>query len=44
MEPGRLTSKTLNLFASYEFLDNGWGIVEKAMVNLSAQLLFLGRR
>ena len=34
-----LTSQTIKLFASYEFLSDGWGFVERGTVNFSADFL-----
>ena len=34
-----LTSATINLRATYEFLSDGWGIIKKGTVNFSAQYI-----
>jgi len=34
-----LTSTTVTMLASYEFLSDGWGVIKKGTVNFSAQLL-----
>lgn len=36
-----LTSQTVKLFATYEFLDKGWGFIEKGSINVSAQFLMV---
>jgi len=36
-----LTSQTIKFFVSYQFLNSGWGFIEKGSVNLSAQLLMV---
>ncbi len=38
-ELSALTSTTLKLMASYEFLENGWSFIDKASVHFSADLL-----
>jgi hypothetical protein len=34
-----LTSTTITMVASYEFLSDGWGVIKKGTVNFSAQLM-----
>ena len=34
-----LTSNTLKFFVGYEFLSDGWGVIDKASVNFSLDLL-----
>jgi len=39
-----LTSSTIKLFATYEFLSDGWGVIKKGTVNFSAQFLSIDYR